>query len=631
MADIYRANYDNPAGDSFQIDIAKADGSNTVIEQMGARAEILRRQVDGPLIPIRESEAVIELEASSSLDFSDLFTETENQWIVRIQRNSTLIFEGWLQPEDIFEDFVNDVWIMEVRSTDGLGNLKNKAYTDANGDAYEGLTDLRTVLLRCLERTGFTGRDLKFAQASPSTTDFPVRAVETFPSPLQDFWDQQINQRAFLDDDGTPYSCEKVLTNLLGACNGVVFYQDDAWVINWALQHANPVLNGAFQYSVYSGGVGVPSTEDIDVNETIYSQVNAPTAADYFWIQENQRISRRPSIAATRVEYRYRGISAANLNPDLNNNGTTISNWTVNQPGAVTLNDDGTVTVTAGTNPSTPALTNTAVAGSFDAGTFINLVARWSNDVALPNLSTARFKVILSNGGTPYYLVGSATNPDAPPSWTTTDGQLTWSTPPGVGEYAMNYNSPELPITGQVQLIIMDTGGEILTYDYFGVANFAAETGEGITFTAERVTAPSSYIEDTRELVIADDQDGIVYLGTLLLEDGTTKTTEGYITPTSAFAFPLYQKGLVDRLRLRGKPVRLFSGSVYGYVPYNSRLAIDGFTGMQFVFTEWSYDTGLGITFGSMFQLVWDDDDADDTDYTVSENYGNIVEPKIRG
>lgn len=630
MADIYRSFYDNPAGDSFQVDIRKASGANTTIELVQAKATIARAGIDGPLVQIRPTTCSLELEASGLLTFDDLFTEIDKQWIIEVQRNSTTIFEGYLEPEGIFEDYVNEVWILEVTANDGLTELTNLSYVDSSGDNYQGITALGIILQRCLDRTGFVGRDLKFQQRSASNVNFPVQYVEVFPGTQYDFFIQTVDQAAFIDDDGAPKSCEEVLNQILAACNGVVFYEEDAWYINWALQHCNPGIDGLFKYSLYTGGAGFPSTVDENVNRTIYSQVNQPTPSDLIWIQEDQRIERRPSMAATRADYRYRNLSASNGNPELENNGAFISGWTINIPAEATLTAPSTITLEDGVSASA-TITSNPTAVQYEEGTTVKIQMTFGVQQTA-KIASFGYRVVLDGDDANTYYMG------ADGTWTLSVRGLriqTGATPVQNVQYA--YTSQELPVGGTVQILILSMDNLNSDYatemqlEFISIANALSQPDEGVTHTVERILNPSSYIEDAREVFLSDVRGVIRYNGSLLWQDEQTETTEGYTTPTSAFAFQLYQIMLTDRMRIRGKAVRLFQGSVYGYFPYNSRILIDNIPDKQFIVSAWSYDTGTGIIAGEYFEVVWDDADADNTEYTRQDNPGQVVEPKIRG
>ena len=159
---------------------------------------------------------------------------------------------------------------------------------------------------------------------------------------------------------------------------------------------------------------------------------------------------------------------------------------------------------------------------------------------------------------------------------------------------------------------------------------------QGIDYEAQRIANPSSFVSETQEVIVTDYV-GDPFAGTYYRSDGTSLTDQGYVRPTSSFAFPLYRTVVVDRLFLRSSPARVFEGSIVGYIPYNAKVSITGFTGIVWVPVGWDYDTFTGQITLKLFQLYWTEYDGldnavlDDTRYVKIPNYGEVVEPTITG
>ncbi len=79
---------------------------------------------------------------------------------------------------------------------------------------------------------------------------------------------------------------------------------------------------------------------------------------------------------------------------------------------------------------------------------------------------------------------------------------------------------------------------------------------------------------------------------------------------------------------MSANPSILFSGSIYGYIPYFSRISIDGFDGV-FMFVEYSYDTKENLITGKLIQLFGNE--LEDIDYALTPDYGKTVKPTIIG
>lgn len=637
MANFYKIQYDDIAGNTIRCTIQQPgtlERSSTVIDIQGT-VTVSFDDIDDPLTPIRPSSARINLEADTSNTFTELYSETEREWIVLIYRNDSIIFRGWLSPDGIFEDYVSDAWIIELEARDGLADLQNKAYVDGDGSLYEGKETLRNIIIQCLERTGWT-QYTRFQHRSASVSNFPFEMVTTFPS-AADFFDQKLDQSIFIDSDGkTAKSCSEVLEQVLNACNGHLYSWAGEWYVNWSLQHANPNVAGSFKYSRYTIAGASEDTVSEDVNATVGSHIKGFTN---HWANQNQRIERRPSVGAARISYRFTKVASAIDNPELDNNGSTIDGWTESLDAAtndvVTLNGDSTVTIENGSQTSA-VFTSELTPSTLEEGTILKIFIAFN--VPYPGdyfgLSFVKFKFRVffdGDGGTDYYLNQKL-------QWQTgaTDVSLTISRP--VGDINVDFTTDLLPDSGKARIAIYpidDISGnpayasEVI-FQTISISNEAANPAEGIEHNGERVANPSSYTQPTIEQIISDDE-GIVYLGTLFRNDGTTVAGGGYLRPTSAFAFPLYQCNVIDRLFIRSKVSRVFEGDVYGWIPYNARVAVDNFTGVVWVVVGWSWNTKENIINLRLFEIHWDTDMLDDTLYERIINYGNVIEPKIKG
>ena len=80
-------------------------------------------------------------------------------------------------------------------------------------------------------------------------------------------------------------------------------------------------------------------------------------------------------------------------------------------------------------------------------------------------------------------------------------------------------------------------------------------------------------------------------------------------------------------MRIQQKPIKTFTGDIFGYVPYLSIIEINNINGL-FMFIEHSYDTDSNITRGKLQQFYTSE--VADLDYLLTYDYGNTVKPSIR-
>ena len=111
-------------------------------------------EVDENLEAIRGQGLRVDLAADSTLTFEELFEEQEKTFKVIYYRDSVILFQGWLNPEGFFEDYVNDKWVVSFDCIDGLGYLKNLAFVNSDGTNITGIKTQLEILSLALIRTG---------------------------------------------------------------------------------------------------------------------------------------------------------------------------------------------------------------------------------------------------------------------------------------------------------------------------------------------------------------------------------------------------------------------------------------------------------------------------------------------
>ena len=81
-------------------------------------------------------------------------------------------------------------------------------------------------------------------------------------------------------------------------------------------------------------------------------------------------------------------------------------------------------------------------------------------------------------------------------------------------------------------------------------------------------------------------------------------------------------------MRISQKPLKKFTGSTFGYVPYLSSIKIDNISG-KFMPIEYSYDTFSNISTIKSLELF--SAEISDLVYKPTFDYGETVKPTIKG
>ena len=96
--------------------------------QVDGNVTLTYSDTDDSLEAIRGQGLRVELEADTTLTFNDLWSEDEKTYKVEYYRNFELIFNGWLNPDGWFENWVNTNWIITFDCVDGLGYLSDLSF-----------------------------------------------------------------------------------------------------------------------------------------------------------------------------------------------------------------------------------------------------------------------------------------------------------------------------------------------------------------------------------------------------------------------------------------------------------------------------------------------------------------------
>ena len=149
---------------------------------------------------------------------------------------------------------------------------------------------------------------------------------------------------------------------------------------------------------------------------------------------------------------------------------------------------------------------------------------------------------------------------------------------------------------------------------------------KGENHTVSRRLPPSSITKENQK-VFNGDGDRIL-VGSIYTEDFEV-LTETWTRKNKFETLPLLGISAMDDLRIQSRPIKLFSGDIYGYMPYLSVISIDGVVG-SFMFTDWSYNLNTNIVSQKMLQFY--NDDLADILYEITPDYGNnTIKPTIKG
>jgi hypothetical protein len=195
---------------------------------------------------------------------------------------------------------------------------------------------------------------------------------------------------------------------------------------------------------------------------------------------------------------------------------------------------------------------------------------------------------------------------------------------------SFDFNIPEMPVSGDFKISLYSQKGaldqnstSILNSINISPTNdVKPEVGEFHTVT--RATKVSSIVKENRSVSNGDNA-GIIYLGAIFKEDQITPTSKWFRNGKFE-SYPLLQIAAEEELRIGQKPLKMFRGSVFGYIPYLSLIDINNIQG-KFSPIEYSYDTASNISTFKLLELF--SAEVSDIIYKFTLDYGTTVKPTI--
>ena len=581
---------------------------------------------------IRGGGLRIDLEANLNLTFSDFYSENERNFSVKYLRNNIELFFGWLSPEGLFESFVNDKWVISLDCTDGLGFLKNLSYVEnATGLPFSGKQSGLDIIVNCLKRT-----DLQ--QNIYSKINIYHENMLAADNVLAETY---FNVNRFVKEDrGETYmNCDEVLRSILepfGAC--LTQYKGGWYIYKPNELYTNSTLN-MFAYD-YDGLALSPTKVEIDFSQLLGSQINNfyPHHSN-----ANQQLTTDSAIGAYRINYKYGLVKSFFTNLNLESNTTVpfyyIDEWTINDTNNLVLPSDnlGFILDMISYASPTPATTLVLTSDSFNFAE--DNVLQFSASYQLYGsainkvIANVYFKVILTDGVDTYYL-------DNGGQWINSDTFISSQVSRSTKNLIIQSNN--MPIDGSVSIEIyrpkrlnpQGTLADVIIYGCeFSPIDEELKDVKGENHTFQINENPSTKIEQVKE-VFNGDNPSDSFFGTIYEGDQTTPTEFWYRNELFLRFIPLLQIMGEERMTMYAKPLRVFSGDVYGYIDYLSVISIDGINNVLFMPIEYDYDALTNTTKLKLKQILNDPliTSLDNKiDYELTFDYGNVVEPTIKG
>jgi len=203
---------------------------NLDVEPFSERQRAGKKEGDADIFTIgallgTEIEFRFYITSEQGSTYDDLFTATERQFLIEVDRDGSRYFEGFMNPQNIQKQLIEDQYLVSISASCGLAYLSNVPFRDSSGDNYTDRVSGLTTLKRALEKTGHS-------------LDFNIK-LGTYEKDLmtsvQCALDKVTNNsnRFYRNNNGIlePDDCAKVISQVIGIYNCSIKQLDGAWYI----------------------------------------------------------------------------------------------------------------------------------------------------------------------------------------------------------------------------------------------------------------------------------------------------------------------------------------------------------------------------------------------------------------
>ena len=628
MAVKYYIRYFDIIGVEHRLDIFDDTYEDEAI-QVDGNVTLTYSDTDDSLEAIRGQGLRVELEANTDLTFNSLWSEDEKTYKVEYYRDFELIFNGWLNPEGFFENWVDTNWIITFDCVDGLGYLSDLSFVDENGFPITGKKSYIEILYLALKRTGFE-------QEINTSIGIEYTGMDSTKGVLTQVY---ANTERYVKDDGeTIMSCEEVIRDILEPFGAVLTSLKGQWYIykpNELFKSSTVTFKG-YRYFENIGIIKNAVDKIVDTNINLGND----GVRSLFHCNANQSIRNVSSIGAYRIKYKYGLVQSLLGNSNLTSyDGITIDDWDILDASKLVtplvIDSAGVRIITTAPNYVSVLRTSPIIIGeSSQAIIVLNFTIPFkSGTKILPYQIFITDKPITDSSAKYYYMQSDSTwgsendvNDLLFTDGNTTNGitynieRRTLNKPDAISGSGYLYVLIKSPITSNIDIEAF--------CDINSVQILPAQEDDNIIgeiHTFQRETKPSAKIQENKEVATGDNVSDI-YEGTIYKRDTVTPTETWNRKDIVEEKYLLQIMG-EETLRLNAKPSRVFTGDVYGYFNYLSVITIDNLDGV-YMPIKYSYDTKNNIISGEFKQIYGEE--LDDIKYSGRvPDYGNTVKPTI--
>lgn len=299
--ELHRLEYVDIAGSNTKIKIFEKGYAGEYDERDAADTFLSinwNAQGDDKYKGIKGSECTVQFFSETSFEHLNLFTSDDRQYRIDIEKNDILYWRGYVLPDFYEEPYLAARYVVTLRATDGLGDLKGQYFLNTAKELIDARWTELQLIRFCLDKL-----DL----------DLPLYCgVNIFETTMNDGPDDDplaqafVNTKLFYGTEGEPFDMYTTIEKVLETYGARLHLTKGAIII----ENVNELAE-AYRRRLYdSAGVFV-SSEDYDPIKAIG---NPNLGAALYWVGEIQQLANLPGRRLITLLQSY-GLKA-NLLPD---------------------------------------------------------------------------------------------------------------------------------------------------------------------------------------------------------------------------------------------------------------------------------------------------------------------------
>lgn len=279
----YKSAFSSIKGQQYNVYILKKDYASAVNDmRMGGTPVSINytSNSENKFEIIRGSECVLDIFSEYDGQFSEIMTADKNEYMVQVWLNDALHWQGYVIQDNYSEPFLAAPYLISLRATDGLGDLKLLDYAKENGTVF--LQDM-TFVESILSLLGL----LKNGTELVTSVDLFESKIDRLSSSNEALNNLTVNPFIFLKNELSPLKCDEVLKMILELFQCYIYYKGGKYYIERINQKVKPsVTRRTYQIEF---GDGEQSVNNIVSTEVIRGEIKRDS--DLSFINSDQNIS----------------------------------------------------------------------------------------------------------------------------------------------------------------------------------------------------------------------------------------------------------------------------------------------------------------------------------------------------